>query len=144
LEDTQNIVKATGISPKKICYYTVAPWKWKAYLKAVEKSVSARIVQSELMRELMKDPELKAKAEQVAKFTAQMMEEVNKASEERKHKQLQAGMIDENQTLKEAKDFFKREINAEIHVYQEEDPNRYDPKKRAQLTKPYRPAIYIE
>jgi len=144
LDDTQNIIKATGITPKKICYYTAAPWKWKAYLKAMEKSISARIVQSELMRELMKDPELKAKAEHVAKFATQIVDEANKASDERKRKQLQAGVLDENQTLRESEDFFEHETNAEIHIYGEEDPARYDPKKRAQLAKPYRPAIYIE
>jgi len=144
LDDTQNIIKATGILPKKICHYTAAPWKWKAYLKAMEMSLSKRIVQSELMRELMKDPEFRAKAEQVAKFTAQIVEEANKASEERKQKQLQAGILDEDQTLMEAEVFLKHEINAEMQIYQEEDPARYDPKKRAQLAKPYRPAIYIE
>lgn len=144
LEDTLNIMKATGMTPKKICYYVAAPWKWQTYLKALEKAVSAKVVQSELMKELMKNSELRAKAEQVAKFVSQIVEEVNKFSDERKKRQLQVGVIDENQTLKEAQAFFKRELNAEICVYSEEDSKRYDPKKRAYLAKPYRPAIYME
>jgi hypothetical protein len=46
--------------------------------------------------------------------------------------------------LKEAEKFLKRELNAEIQVYGEDNALRYDPKHRAQLAKPYRPAIYIE
>jgi len=144
LEDTLNIFRATSITPKKICYYTAAPWKWKAYLKALEKSVSAKIVQSELMRELMKDADMKKVAKDVAKFVGQVIDEVNQMPAEKRSRQLKIGILDENETLKEAEAFFKREFNAEICVYNEEDPERYDPKKRAQLARPYRPAIYIE
>jgi leucyl-tRNA synthetase len=144
LEDTLNIVKATGMTPKRVCYYVAASWKWKAYQKALEKSVSAKVIQSELMKELMRDPNLKTLAKQVAAFVGQMIEEVNKMSDERKNRQMKVGGINENDALKETADFFKRELNAEVSVYIEEDSKRYDPKKRAQLAKPYRPAIYIE
>jgi len=144
LEDTLNIIKATGMKPKKIYYYVAAPWKWQTYLKVLEKAASAKAVPSELLKELMKDHELRAKGEQVAKFVGQIAEEVNRVSDERKKRQMQVGVTDENQTLREAQAFFKRELNAEIHVYREEDPQRYDPKKRAILAKPYRPAIFLE
>jgi len=144
LDDTLNIIRATGAKPKKICYYTASPWKWKAYLKALKKSVSARILQKDLMKELMEDPALKGKAEKMAKFTGQIVDEVNQMSEEQKRKQLQIELINEGQTLKEAKGFFERELDAEIYVYDEEDPEHYDPKARAALAKPYRPAIFIE
>jgi leucyl-tRNA synthetase len=144
LEDTKNIIKATGITPKKICYYTAAAWKWKTYLKALERSISGKVVQSELMKELMKDSEMKKAAKQLAKFISQIADEVNRMSAERKQRQLKVGTIDENLTLKDAEAFFKREFNAEVYIYQEEDSQRYDPKNRAQVAKPYRPAIYIE
>jgi len=144
LEDTQNITRATKMTPKKICYYVSASWKWQTYLKALEKAVSAKLVQGDLMKELMKDHELRAKAEQVAKFVGQIAEEVNRLSDERKQRQLRVGVIDENEALEEAQAFFKRELKAEIYVYSEEDSQRYDPKKRAHLAKPYRPAIYVE
>jgi leucyl-tRNA synthetase len=144
LEDTRNIFKATSISPKKICYYTSASWKWKAYLKALEKSVSAKIVQGELMRELMRDADTKKVAKHAAKFVGQVIDEINQMPSEKKRRQLEVGIIDENETLKEAKTFFRREFDTEICVYNEEDPDCYDPKKRAQLARPYRPAIYIK
>ncbi|MEM3665885.1 MAG: leucine--tRNA ligase [Candidatus Bathyarchaeia archaeon] len=144
LEDTQNIIKATGMKPQKICYYAAAPWKWKIYIKTLEKSVSAKVTQKDLIKEFLAEPELRASAEKVAKFISQTIDDVNRLSEDRKRRLLESGFIDENQTLKEAEDFLKRELNAEIQIYNEEDPKRYDPKGRAQLAKPHRPAIYIE
>jgi len=144
LEDTLNIIKATGIAPKKICYYLSAPWKWKTYIKALERSLSAKVVQSDLIRELLKDPDLKARAKEVAEFLSKIVDEVNRTSDEEKQRLIQVGVIDEDQALKEAEGFFERELKAEIRFYSEKDPKRYDPKKRAHAAKPYRPAIYIE
>ena len=144
IEDTQNIVKATNMTPKRIYYYVAALWKWKAHLIALRKSVSAKVTQRELMNELMIDPEMKKAAKSVAKFVNQITDEVNRVSTERRQRQLEAGEIDEDSILRDAEAFFRREFGAEIHIYSEEDPKRYDPKNRAQLAKPYRPAIYIE
>jgi leucyl-tRNA synthetase len=144
LEDTQNIMKATGAKPKRVCYYVAAAWKWKSYLKALEKSASAKVLQKDLMKQLMQEPDLRANAEKVAKFTGQIAEEINRTSEETKQRRVQTGIVDESEALEEARSFFQKELNAEIHVFNEEDTKRHDPKQRAQLAKPYRPAIYIE
>jgi len=144
LEDTLNIVKATGIAPKRVCYYAAAPWKWNVYLKSLEKSVSARIVPSDFMRDLMRDPELRRIAERVAKFAQQIIEEVNRMPDDRKRRQLQIGILDESQILREARSFLERELGAEVFAYHEDEPKRHDPKRRAGLARPYRPAIYIE
>jgi leucyl-tRNA synthetase len=144
LKDTMSIIKATGVNPKRIYYYAAALWKWKVYLKAVEKAVGSKIQQKDLMKELIADPALKAKAEKVAKFAVQIMDEVNRMSEERKQRILQVGIMDEVQALNEAESFYEKEINAEIRACDEEDAKRYDPKTRAVLARPYRPAIFIE
>ena len=148
LDDTSNILRATKMTPKQICYYSAASWKWKIYLKALEKSIATKIVLSEfmkeLMKELMKDSELHKMAEKVAKFASQTIVEINEMPEENKRRQLQIEIMDEEETLTEAIKFFKKEFNAKISIYREDDPKRYDPKKRAELARPYRPAIYIE
>jgi leucyl-tRNA synthetase len=144
LEDTQNIMKATGTKPKKIYYYMAAPWKWKTYLKALEKSATGKVLQKELMKQLMQEPDLRANAEKVAKFTGQIVDEINRTSEETKQRRTKTGIVEESETLEEAKSFFQRELKAEIQVCNEEDPGLRDPKRKAQLAKPYRPAIYIE
>ncbi|MGB9959625.1 MAG: leucine--tRNA ligase [Candidatus Bathyarchaeales archaeon] len=144
LEDTQNIVKATSITPKKVFYYVAAPWKWKIYRMALEKSAAGKIVQKDLMKELMKDSELRGKAKETADFAGKIIDEINRMPPEKRQRLLNIEAIDEKQVLKGAEDFLKNEINAEIHVYGEEDLNCYDPKKRAHLAKPLRPAIYME
>ncbi len=144
LEDTQNIIRATKITPAKIMYFVATPWKWKIYLTALEKSLQSNITVSELMKELMRNAEIRKVANKAAKFVAQIVEEINRAARDRKRRLLEAAVLDEKAILEDAKEFFKREFNAEIHVYKEDDPERYDPKKRAQLARPYRPAIYIE
>jgi len=144
LEDTLNIIKATKIAPKRINYYVAAPWKWKVYLTSLEKSVSERIVLSALMKELMTRPDLKKMAEKVAKFTRLIIDEINQMPDDKKHRQLQVKVLNEHQTLKEAENFFEQELNAKVHVYSEEDSQRYDPKKKSELARPYRPAIYLE
>ncbi len=144
LEDTWKIEKATGITPRTIYLYTAAQWKWKAYFTALQKSVSGKVAMSEIMKELMKDNKMKRTAKRLAKFTGQITEEINRMSSERKRRQLKVGIAPENQILKDAEIFFKREFNAEVYVYQEEDTHCYDPKNRASSAKPYRPAIYIE
>ncbi len=144
LEDTQNITKATGVAPKRICYYTAASWKGQAWLNALEKSVTSKVAQKDMMKDLMAKPELRAKADKVPKFITQILDELNRMSDERKKRLIEIKLIDEPQALKEAKAFLEKELNAKIHIYNEEDPQRYDPKSRAQLAKPYRPAIFIE
>jgi len=144
LEDTQNILNATKMTPKKIYYYTAAPWKWKVYSKTLESSSDKSVTMTGLMRGLMEDKELKPKAKQVSKFVMQLIEEINRMPNEKKQRQLQISTMNEMEALTESIKFFAEEFNAEIHVNSEEDMERYDPKKRAELAKPYRPAIFIE
>jgi hypothetical protein len=80
----------------------------------------------------------------LAKFAGQITDEVNYISAERKQRQLQTGILPENQILKEAESFLKREFNADIYIYLEEDKQRFDPKNKASFARPCRPAIYIE
>ena len=144
LDDTSNIRRATKIVPRKIYYYTASPWKWRVYLRTLEKSVTTKVALSDLMKELMTDPDLRRKAEKVAKFTRQIIDEINRMPEDQKRRQLQVKGLDDYRVLKEAEDFFEREFSAKIYTYRQDDPKRYDPKERAELATPYRPAIYIE
>jgi len=144
VEDTLNITKATGVVPKRICYYTAASWKKQAWTKALEESLKGKVTQKDMMKELMAKPELRANAEKVSKFITQMLEELTRISEERRKRLLHVKSIDETCVLKAAKSFLEKELNAKVEIYEEENPARYDPKTRAQLAKPNRPAIFIE
>lgn len=144
VEDTSSILRAIKVAPKRICYYAAADWKWRVFLKAVKSSVSAKTVFSDFMKELMADSELKAIAGKVSKFAREVLDEVNRLPSDQKQRILQVGVMDEKQILNTSKSFFEKEFNAKVEVYSEENTRRYDPKNRAQLAKPRRPAIFIE
>ncbi len=145
LDDTLNIIQATKITPQRIFYYTSSQWKWQVCQKALAISLEReKITQSDLMRELMKNEEMRKLAKEITKFASQIIDEVNQANRDEKEELLKIGILDETTTLKEAEKFLKEELRSEIKVYMEEDKHLYDPEKRAHLAKPYRPAIYIE
>ena len=143
LEDTSNILQATKIVPKQIYYYSAAPWKWKIYLAALKKSESGNITINHLMKDLMKEPELKKVAGKLAKFAGGIVQEINRMPQDLKQKQLKVGVLDETELLKTAEKFFKKEFNVKLHIYIEDSSNIDDPQQKARFAKPYRPAIYI-
>ncbi len=144
MEDTQNIIRATKTTPSKIYYYTSAPWKWKLYLKTLEKAAAEKLETGTLIRELLKEPELREHAKEVVNMVQKVAEETVKMPEAKRKTQLNIGTVDEYEILENTKSFLSEEFKAEIHVFGEDDPERYDPKQRAKLAKPYRPAIFIE
>jgi len=145
LEDTLNIARATKIEPKRIFYYTSAPWKWEVYQKVLAISMKEElVVQNDLLRELMRNPEMRKRGQEVAKFTSKILHEINRAGKTRKKRLLTVQKLDEVAVLREAKSFLQRELNAEIHVCMEEEKQKYDPSSRAERAEPYKPAIYIE
>jgi len=144
IEDTTNVIKATKIAPKRICYYVASDWKRKAYLKALERSLLQKVVMRDIMKDLLEEPKLKNKAKEVSGFVGKTVPEVNATPQDQKQRRIETGMLDEKQIVSEAKGFLGKEFKAEVSVYDEEDPQRYDPRGRASMAKPYRPAIYIE
>ena len=145
LDDTLNIIRVTKIKPARVVYYTAAGWKLSVYLAAMRMAETGSLNVGQLMKQLMEDEELKKHAKEVSSFAKKTVEDILTVPPEIRSRRLAiATALGEQGLLEEAKDFFKRELGAEVSVYSEEDPNRYDPKERASLSKPYRPAIYVE
>jgi leucyl-tRNA synthetase len=144
LEDTQNIMRAMGTTPTKIYYYVAAPWKWGAYSKLLEKSKQGEMKINELMKELAADEELKKNLTQISKVLARMIKELSGIPEERRKNTLKIGTLNEKGVIEDAKGFLSERLKAEVTVYGEEDNKLYDPKQRAAMALPLRPAIYIE
>jgi leucyl-tRNA synthetase len=144
IADTQNILKATKITPKKICYYTASPWKWKVYLKVIEKAKAGEPKINEIMKESASDPVLKPHMKEVASLAPRIIKVLTKLSTERQDNIIEIREIDELKNIKEALDFLRDRFKAEILVYNEDDTKRYDPKRRAVMAMPNQPAIFIE
>jgi leucyl-tRNA synthetase len=144
LEDTQNIIKATGITPKRICYYIAASWKRKVYLKALERPKHGKVKLNELMKELVAEEELKKNLKEIAKFASKITKDVGKIPEKRRENMLKIEVFNEKEVIEDAKDFLRERFKAQIILHGEEDKECYDPKQKARMSVPYRPAIYIE
>src|SRR2546429_9301198 len=50
LEDTSEILKATGLTPKRITYFVASPWKWQICQKTVNMSVQKHNDQRRFLR----------------------------------------------------------------------------------------------
>ncbi|MDR2699933.1 MAG: leucine--tRNA ligase [Nitrososphaerota archaeon] len=144
LTDTQNILKATKITPKRFVFYTAATWKWQIYLKILEKTSTGEAKISELMKEFSNNTELKPCMKDIAVLVPKIIKAATKLSSNRKANMIKIQKIDEKQAIQNALNFLKDRFNAEVNVYSEDDKNRYDPKNRASIAIPYQPAIYIE
>jgi leucyl-tRNA synthetase len=144
IEDTLNVLKATKITPTRICYYTAAMWKWKVYRNVLGKAIQGEVKVSEVMKELAKDSALKENMKAVAAFVPRALKTLNKLPSDRKARIAQVKIANEKEIIEDAASFLKERFNAQVTVYGEEDEARYDPKQRAALAMPGQPAIYIE
>lgn len=144
MEDTSNLLKAMKIKPRRICYYAAPDWKWDVYLKLLERVEAGKYDRDALIKELVSDPSLKAKAREVVSFVGNVADQALRMPADMRRLKLQLGRIDELDVLRGAQKLYSKQFDAEVAVFAQEDPERYDPKKRSELAQPYRPAIFIE
>jgi hypothetical protein len=63
---------------------------------------------------------------------------------DRKTRLAKIEIADEKEFIESALSFLEERFNAKVAVYAENDPARFDPKRRSALAIPGQPAIYIE
>ena len=143
LDDTAEILRATGLTPKRITYYSAALWKWRVYQKALDMAVKSQTDQGTFIRDVMSEPELRSIGKPAADFASKSIRQATQMKEELRKSRV--GLeLKEMKILEDAMDFFSREFKAEIQVGQEGEKRVNDPKDRARSAEPYRPAIFIE
>jgi leucyl-tRNA synthetase len=144
LADVQNIVKVTKITPAKIVFYASAAWKAQVYKAILANILEGRINFGQIMKQLIANPET-AKAKTDPKMVQKMMEDILSAPLEARNRRLSLTGFNEVTTIQDAQSLLSDEINkAQIVVYSEDDPTKYDPKSRAKSARPFKPAIYIQ
>jgi len=144
MTDTSNIIKATKITPKRICYYFAAPWKWQVYLKILDKTSSGEAKIGDLMKEFAADKDLKLHMKEIVALVPRVIKSLTKVSSERKANMQKIKTVDEHTILSGAIRFLSERYSSEVSVYNEDDQTRFDPKNRASMATPYQPAIYME
>jgi leucyl-tRNA synthetase len=142
LADVRQILKATGMAPKRLVFYTHPKWMANMFETAIELRKAGKLEVGLIMKEAMKDDLIKAKAKEASEYASALVERVTKMKAT--DIEMFSRCTDEKTYLEESKDFLEREFNCDISIFNADDPERYDPKSRAKVSRPWRPAIFID
>src|SRR3989475_6116142 len=132
LDDTGEILKATGITPKRIAYYTASDWKWQVYLKAL-KAAEDKVRQGDFIKDVMGDLQLRSLGKAAADYAAKAIQQANQMSDEMRQLRLRDGVTAERAIFADSADFYQREFKCGINVWKEGDQSVNDPKGRARI-----------
>lgn len=141
-EDIGQILKVTGITPKRACVFVAPEWKQKLFALGMEMLKTGKVEMNALMKQAMAIPDMKQHSKEVANFTQKFVKEANKYTETDKNRF--STKLDELKYLQSAKQFLGEEIGCQVEIFMSDDKNKYDPKNRAGQAHPYRPALYVE
>jgi leucyl-tRNA synthetase len=144
IEDTLNILRATKISPSRVCFYVASDWKWETYKEILEKAAMGDVKMNEIMKQFASNPDLRPYLKEIASLTPRIIKALGTLSNERKQNLLKIKRLNEEEIIREALPFFRDRFGAAVSVYSEDDKERYDPKQRAKIALPNQPAIFIE
>ncbi|MDD1743802.1 MAG: leucine--tRNA ligase, partial [Methanomassiliicoccales archaeon] len=80
LADVNEILKVTGISPKRLSLYTSSAWKLSVWEKAIAMAKQKQLTVPALTKMVMADPEIRRKGKEASDFARKMAEELMKRS----------------------------------------------------------------
>jgi leucyl-tRNA synthetase len=135
--DIHEVADVTDTDPETVRIYVAADWKRQVYQAVQEVGADVGAV----MSEVMSDPDLREKGNEVNQVAQDAVEFARNYDEEELADLL---AMDERVAYEEATAFLGREFEAEIAVYVEDDEDVVDPADRAGNAVPFRPAIYLE
>jgi len=144
IEDINNILKVTKISPKKITIYTAEQWKSKAYNSILKNVLDGQTNIGTIIKSLIANKE----TEQIKKdpdFVKKTLNDILSEPVELRKGRINVDQIDEKQIISsELSSLVKNDYNVELSVFSESDSEKYDPKNKAKAARPFKPAILIE
>jgi len=144
IDDINNILKVTKISPKKITIYTAEQWKSKAYSSILKNVLDNQTNLGTIIKSLIANKE----TEQIKKdpdFVKKTLNDILSDPTELRKGRIDINKIDEKQIISsELTSLVKNDYNVELDVFSESDSSKYDPKNKAKTARPFKPAILIE
>jgi len=144
IDDINNILKVTKISPKKITIYTAEQWKSKAYNSILKNVLDGQTNIGTIIKSLIVNKE----TEQIKKdpdFVKKTLNDILSEPVELRKGRMNIDQIDEKQIISsELSSLVKNDYDVELSVFSESDSEKYDPKNKAKAARPFKPAILIE
>ena len=143
LADLQNIVKVTKIAPKKIVIYVSASWKAPVYQTILANVMEGRTNFGDMMKQLIANPET-AKIKSDPNLVKKVQDDVLSTPVDARTRRLKLA-FDEIAAIKDAASLLSKEFGgAEVVVYSEDGPSKYDPKAKSKFARPFKPAVFME
>ncbi|MGH9934078.1 MAG: class I tRNA ligase family protein, partial [Nitrososphaerales archaeon] len=142
LADAQNIIKVTKIKPKKIFVYTAASWKSNVYRKILEMIMQSRTNFGEIMKTLVNDAAT-SKVKESPDIVKKMIDDILSDPLDSRQRKVKL-TLDEVKVFEDAKSLLSKELDGDVIIFDEEDKSKIDPKNKAKIARPYKPALYME
>jgi leucyl-tRNA synthetase len=144
MNDISNITKVTKITPKKIIIYTADNWKSKAYHKILSDVSSGETNVGVLIKKLISQKETE-NVKQDPQFVKKTLKDILSEPTELRKTKMNAGEINEGEIIStELSSLIETDYGIKLQVFSESDQDKYDPKNKARMARPYKPAILIE
>jgi leucyl-tRNA synthetase len=142
ISDVNEILKVTGIKPKKIVLYTPSQWKYEMHDIALDLASNKKLQINDLMKTAMTNDNIKSHSKEASQFAKKLVENLkNRGADELDRLSIE---IDEKGYLTEALEFLKSEYKCEVEVQSADEKDLYDPQNKAKFAQPQRTAIYVE
>lgn len=146
--DIQKITKVTKIVPKKISIYTASSIKCTLYRKILDRiQRQATPNFGQIMKEFVNDNEVKDLVKRNPDLVKKIIDDILSESVDVRERRMKIDSFDEQIPLEDGKSLLVSEVGnnqLELHIYSEDDNDKYDPKRKSKFARPYKPAIYIE
>jgi leucyl-tRNA synthetase len=143
IDDINEIIKVTKMTPKKICIYTSPAWKQQLLRKALERTIQQQTFNpGQLIKETMADPKMQPLGQHISQFIAKLAAEIKTLNETDKERFLIP--LDEKTHLSDAQSYLSDVFQCPVEIYSADDADIYDPAKKTKFAVPLRPAIYLE
>jgi leucyl-tRNA synthetase len=139
LEDISEILKVTGIKPKRIALITAPKWKADMLTEALVSPGKPDV--SALIKNSMSIAPPEARKE-IPPFAKELVTSLSRASPD--EKRLLGLRVDELAVLTSARSFLSSEFGCIVDVFSADSPGLPDTKGKARFAKPGRPAVYVE
>jgi len=144
IEDIKNVIKVTKMTPQKIVLYTADPWKVKAFRKIASSVIAGQTNIGAIIKDLIANPE----TENIKKdpdFVKKSVNSILAESTEMRKLRAELEPINEVAILSaELSTLVKKEFGVDVTVFEESNPSKYDPKNKAKMARPFKPALYME
>ncbi len=141
LADVREILKVTGMKPRRIALFVAPAWKARVRALAVDVARTGPLAMGALMEKALVEPGMRDRAKDVAAYAKKVAEDLRRMKPEDAARFF---VPDELRLFQENESFLAQELGCPVDAYRADDPTRRDPAGKADHAVPGRPAIYVE